>query len=62
MYSEYGMKEESLWVGHSIQTFKDHYSTTTEEEFKKAAARKFIKPVDNPGAKVITEIMHDNQN
>ena len=61
VYGEYGVKEESLWIGHSTKTLKDHYGVTTDDDFKKAVARKFIKPVDIPDAEVITEIVYDNQ-
>ena len=58
---EYGVKEESLWIGHSTKTFKDHYGVTTEEDFKKAVARKVIKSVNNPDAGQTAEMTYSNQ-
>jgi len=61
IYDDYGMKAESLWIGHSTKTFKDHYGVTTDEEFLKASGIMTTNPVDIPDGEVITEIVYDNQ-
>ena len=61
IYSEHGVKEESLWIGHSTKTAKTHYWVTTDEEFQRASGEMITNPVDNPADDSAAEIMHDNQ-
>jgi len=62
IYNEHGVKEESLWIGHSTKTAKAHYWVTTDEEFQRVSGETITtNPVDIPDAEVITEIVYDNQ-
>ena len=61
IYSEYGVKEESIWIGHSTKIAKDHYWAVTDDDYMKASTGKTTKSVDNLGAGQTAEMTYSNQ-